>query len=186
MKKKYRDRALTELLDRLESRDFDRREHALFELAIMLRRANQRKAVDDPLNAADLPRELSRIRLTLDEQRHIVDRLLRLIVSRRESRASAFWTLSEAVAQAGWEPVMHLLKACGNELDGEAAYQGCRALRIWLESGGLSDELVERGIAACDCEALLRRWSGMGDARLARAAQDLSNLLDSAAASAET
>ena len=64
MKKRYRDRALAELLDRLESRDFDRREHALFELAIMLRRANQQAGGDDPLSAADLPRELSRIRLT--------------------------------------------------------------------------------------------------------------------------
>ena len=186
MKKKHRDQALNQLLDRLESRDFDRREHALFELAIMLRRTNQRKAVDDPLSGAELPRELSRIRLALDEQRHIVDRLLRLIVSQRASRASAFWTLSAAAARAGWEPVMHLLKACGEQLDGEAAYQACRALRTWLESRELSDELVERGIAACDTEALLRRWSGLGDARLARAVQDLSNLLDSAAASAET
>ena len=186
MKKRYRDRALKELFDRLESRDFDRREQALFELAIMLRRANQRKAVDDPLSAAELPRELSRIRLALDEQRLIVDRLIRLVVSQRESRASAFWTLSAAAGQAGWEAALHLLEACGHELEGEAAYQACRALRIWLESGELSDELVERGMAACDSEALLRRWSGLGDARLARAARDLSNLLDAAAASGQT
>ncbi len=186
MKQRYRDRALKDLLDRLESRDFDRREQALFELAIMLRRANQRRTVDDPLSAAELSRELSRIRLALDEQRFIVDRLIRLVVSRRESRASAFWTLSAAAGQAGWEPALRLLKACGHELDDEAAFQACRALRIWLESGELSEDLVERGIAACDSEALLRRWSERGDARLRRAARDLAKRLVAAAASGQT
>ena len=173
MKKTRRDRALNELMDRLDSRDFDRREHALFELAIMLRRANHQPGGDDPLAAADLPRDLSRIRLTVDEQRNMVDRLLQLMVKRRESRASLLWTLGEAGAAVGWEPALHLLQACGHQLEGEAAYQACRALRNWLESGGLSDEVIRRGIAVCDPRALLRTWSRQGDARLSRAAQEL-------------
>ena len=160
-------------MDRLDSRDFDRREHALFELAIMLRRANHQAGDDDPLAAADLPRNLSRIRLTVDEQRGMVDRLMQLMVKRRESRGSLLWALGEAGAVAGWEPVLHLLQACGDQLEGEAAYQACRALRKWLEPGALSDELIRRGIAACDPRALLRPWSRQGDARLSRAAQEL-------------
>ncbi len=180
MKKIYRDKALAELLERLESRDFDRRESALFELAIMLRRANQRAGGNDPLSAADLPRDLSRIRLSPDEQRNIVDQLMRLVVNRRESRASAFWTLSEAAAPVAWAPVLFLLEACGHELDGEAAYQACRALRIWLDSGALLDEEIQRGVAARALQAQLRRWSRTGDIRLARAAQKLTDILNAA------
>ena len=180
MKKAYRVRALTELIDRLESRDFDRRENALFELAIMLRRANPAARDEDPLSAADLPRELSRIRLSLEDQRGFVDRLIQLVVSRRESRASAFWALGEAAASAGWEPVLYLLEACGDQLDTEAAFQACRALRLWLESGTLSQEQIQMGIAACDPQSLLRRWSMLSDARLAHAAQGLAERLNAA------
>ena len=177
MKKIQRDRALSALLDRLESRDFDRRENALFELAVMLRRANQRAGGADPLGGAELPRELARIRLTPEEQGNIVDRLLQLIVKRPESRGSAFWVLCEAAPVACWEPVLHLLKACGDELEEEAAYQACRALQIWLESGELTDELVQRGLAACNPRALLLRWARTSDRRLKRAAQGLTRSL---------
>lgn len=181
MKKIHRKRVLAELLDRLESRDFDRRENALFELAIMLRRANQRAGGDDSLSAAELPRQLSRIRLSLDEQRYIVDRLMQLVVSHRESRASAFWTLGEAAERAGWEPALYLLQACGDQLEGEAAYQACRALRAWLGSGQLSDEQIRKGIAACDPAPLLRGWSKSSDARLRRVAQGLLDILHAVA-----
>lgn len=181
MKKKHRDRALAELFDRLESREFDRRENALFELAVMLRRANQRNTGDDPLSTADLPRELSRIRLSMEEQRNIIDRLIQLVVSHRESRASVFWALGEAAPGPAWEPVLHLLRACGDQLDGEAAFQACRALRLWLQSGRLSDELIQREIAICDLSALLRGWSRTGDMRLTRAALDLTDILNAAA-----
>lgn len=147
----------------------------------MLRRANQQAGGDDPLSTADLPRELSRIRLTLEEQRHIVDRLIRLVVSRRESRASALWALSEAAPRVGWEPVLRLLKACGHQLDVEAAFQACRALRLWLQSGQLSEELVQRGMAACSLQALLLSWSRSSDMRLKRAALDLTDKLNAAA-----
>jgi len=181
LKKRHRDQALNELFGRLESSDFDRRENALFVLAILLRRANHQPGGDDPLSAADLPRELARIRLTRDEQGQIVDRLIQLVVSRRESRASAFWALGEAAPGAGWEPVLQLLKACGDQLEGEAAFQACRALRRWLTSGELGAELVRRGIAAGDPQALLRNWSRASDRRLKRAAQDLTDILNDAA-----
>ncbi len=177
MKKARRDRALAELLVRLESRDIDRREHALFELAVMLRRSSQRAGGDDPLSGAELARDLARIRLTLDEQQEIVARLIKLAVSRRESRASVFWTLGEAAPVAGWEASLRLLNTCGDELEGEAAFQACRALQIWLESGELSDELVQRGLAACNLRALLLRWARTSDKRLKRAAQGLSSSL---------
>ncbi|MYD08813.1 MAG: hypothetical protein F4X02_02100 [Chloroflexi bacterium] len=180
MKKAQRVRALSALLSRLESRDFDRREHALFELAVMLRRANQRAADDDPLSAAELPRELSRIRLTLDEQRIVADRLLQLAVSRRDSRASAVWAMSESAANAGWESILRLLDECGEQLTGEAAFQACRALRLWLASGELSGEMIRRAMALGSLTSLLGIWSQAGDARLKRAAQDVLDSLHSA------
>ena len=135
MKKAYRDRALAALAERLESGDFDRRESALFELAVLLRRVNRTTRDDDPLSAAELPRELSRIRLTPGEQRRIADRLIQLSVRRRESRASALWTLGAVAAEAGWEPTLNLLAGCSDQLEGEAAYQACSALRRWLGVG---------------------------------------------------
>ena len=181
MKKAHRERALASLLGRLEARDFDRREHALFELAVMLRRTNQRAADDNPLSSAELPRELSRIRLTLDEQRMIAERLLQLAISRRESRASAVWALGEAAANAGWEAILRLLNACGDQLDDEAAYQACRALRLWLRSGEISGAMFGRAVATGSLPALLSAWSRASARRLSRTARDAQDLLNDAA-----
>lgn len=181
MKKAHRERALAALLERLAARDFDRREHALFELAVMLRRTNQRAADDNPLSSAELPRELSRIRLTLDEQGMIAERLLRLAISRRDSRASAVWSLSEAAANAGWEAILRLLGACGDQLSGEAAYQACRALRRWLSSGEISGAMVRRTIASGSLPAVLGSWCQAADTRLSRTARDVKDLLSDSA-----
>ena len=167
-------------MERLESRDFDRRENALFELAVMLRRAKGPTGGHDPLGAGDLPRGLARVRLTQGEQASFVNRLIRLSVSRPQSRASAFWVLSEAPAANGWEPLMRLLAANGDRLEGEAAYQACVTLRRWLSSGELAKAQVQGGLAAQDMRGLLRRWQGMGDLRLRRAAQGLADALQAA------
>lgn len=171
MKKVHRERALNELFARLQSADFDRREHALFQLALLLQRSNHVSSDAPAMGSESLPRELTRIRLSPEEQRQVVDKLSLLVASRHESRPTAFWTLGEVAATSGWEPTLALLNSCGAQLDTEAAYQACRALRRWLDSGALSSEQVESSIAAFDLVACLHTWSEKGDKRLSLAAK---------------
>ena len=177
MKRRYRESALNALFARLQSEDFDRREHALFQLALMLQRANADGSGRPQFESGSdsLPRDLQRIRLGMDEQHRIVERLSLLIAGRRESRATAFWTLGEVAAAAGWEPTLDLLNVCGRELDDEAAYQACRALRRWLESAAPAVS-VNPGGDISDLVALADGWAASDD-RLAREASALLELL---------
>ena len=172
MKKRYRDSALNGLFARLQSDDFDRREHALFQIALMLHRENRDQATQSmpDLGSENLPRELLRLRLSPVVQGLIVDSLSLLIAKRRESRASAFWTLSEVAAEIGWEPTLALLKSCAAMLDEEAAFQACHALRRWLETGALTTEQVSISVDAFDLVDILGVWTESSDERLRRAA----------------
>jgi len=172
VKKRYRERALNELFAGLQSEDFDRREHALFQLALVLRRTNPERSKQDlpELGNESLPRELRRIRLGAEDQRQIVDQLSLLIASRSESRATAFWTLCEVAAEVGWAPTLALLKSCGAQLDDEAAFQACRALRRWLESAKPSHELADARIGAFALIDLVRAWGTSDYDRLGREA----------------
>ncbi len=172
MKKRYRDSALKGLFAQLQSDDFDRREHALFQIALMLQRQNTNTATQymSDLVGENLPRELLRLRLSPAEQGQIVDRLSLLVASRRDSRASAFWALGEVAAEIGWEPTLALLKSCGAQLDEEAAYQACHALRRWLETEALTTEQVNMSVDTFDLVDILRFWADSSDERLRRAA----------------
>lgn len=179
MKRHYRESALNALFARLQSEDFDRREHALFELALMLRRANSDGSASGrfEFDNDSLPRDLQRIRLGMDDQHRVVERLLLLIAGRRESRATAFWALSEVAAAAGWEPTLALLNVCGEELGDEAAYQACRALRRWLDSAAPSTASVNLEFDISDLFALADGWAASADDRLAREASAVLELL---------
>ena len=169
MKKRYRDKALLGLFASLQSADFDERENALFQAALLLMLANP--AASDALPADDqesLPRELRRLRLGAAEQQQIVDRLALVIARQPESRATAFWALGAASAHAGLASVVSLLHAWGAQLDDEAACQACRALWRWLaEEGG------QAGGQLADIGALLAAWAGSRDGRLRREARAL-------------
>lgn len=178
MKKRYRDKALKALFARMESEDFDSRELALFQLGQMLRRAN-----DDGSGRAgfeydsdSLPRELQRIRLSLDDQRSIAKQLAMLISGQPESRATAIWTLSEMAGAAGWAPTMAQVKACGKELDIEGAYQLCRAMRRWLAA--LEPAQVKPAADSSGILALVAGWAESADDRLAREASAVVQLLE--------
>ncbi len=178
MKRRYRESALNALFARLQSEDFDRREHALFQLALMLQRANADGSggVRFESDNDSLSRDLQRIRLGMDEQHRIVERLSLLIAGRRESRATAFWTLGEVAAAAGWEPTLDLLSAYGRELGDEAAYQACRALRRWLATFEPETASYNPGADISDLVALADGWAASDD-RLAREASALVELL---------
>ena len=177
MKKIHRERALNELFTRLQSADFDRRENALFQLALMLQRANHVRYDASAMGGDSLPRELTRIRLSPKEQRLVVDKLSLLVASQHESRPTAFWTLGEVAATTGWEPSLALLDSCGAQLNAESAYQACRALQRWLESGALISDQVSSSIATFGPVACLRAWSEKGDERLSLAAKAVIELL---------
>ena len=166
MKRRYRERALNELYERLGSQDFDEREHALFQLAKLLRRAKSDKANDDlpGLENDSLPRELQRIRLGKADQIQIVEALKRLIKSRRESRATALWALAKADAELAWDALAALLADLGGQLDDEAAYQACRALGKWLATGRIGER------KRSDIARLLSAWAGSPQRRLAKQA----------------
>ncbi|MCY3781000.1 MAG: hypothetical protein OXG78_11870 [Chloroflexi bacterium] len=171
MKKRYRDRALNELLARLQSDDFDGREYALFQLALLLRRANRGSSDLPEVDGESLPRELQRLRLSAEEQRRIVDQLTLLIARRQASRATAFWTLNEFTADVGWTPALAALEEYGHQLNDEAALQACRALRRWLTSSLVSAEQANETIGATFVKSLIVKWAAADDNRLSKEAR---------------
>ncbi len=173
MKHKYRQRTLQNLCGELHSQDFDRREYALFQLRLMLRRASaDEDAAGDAANFLDdLPRALRRIRLSDAEQRAIVGELSRLIASFRESRATAIWALREVSAELGLKPALTVISKFGDQLSDEAAYQVIAALEGWL-GGDLSGRARLRAdLMRCDPRPKLRGWAGSRDQRLAAIAR---------------
>ena len=179
MKRRYREKALNDLLDRMNAEDFDQREHGLFQLALMLRRANRHGSTQELAEIDDdsLPRNLRRIHLSAVEQRQIVQRLLLLAASRRESRATVFWALGGAEAVHAWAPTLALLEDCGAQLEREAAYQICRALRGWLEMSETAAESANARGGTFNLVELARAWATTADDRLGREASIVLELL---------
>ena len=177
MKRRYRERALNDLFARLQSDDFDQREHALFQLAMMLRRAStdESAAAGFEFESDRLPRDLQRMRLSMDDQHRIVEQLALLITSRRESRATGFWTLGEFEAAAGQELTVALLMQHGEELSDEAAYQACRALRRWLDRSAAVTLEPERDRSRII--GLVAGWARSDNSRIALEARAVLELL---------
>ena len=171
MKRAHRLRALNSLYARLRSDDFDRREHALFQLALLMRRSRNdagKQAQLDYVND-NLPRDLLRLRLSPDEKRGAAEQLTQVIVERPESRATAIWALGEIEAEFALEAAVSSIAEIGSQLQNEAAFQACLALARWLSTQ--ESALVTVGLT--DVRALLRGWAGTADARLAKRARQL-------------
>lgn len=168
MKRAFRDRALNRLYADLRSDDFDVREFALFQLALMLRRANGDSSMGDFPASEPLSRELNRIRLSPADQQQIVAHLMRLMSRHADSRASAFWTLAVVSAELVFAQACAAIGELGDQLGDEAAYQSCRALLRWLSADDFDTSLVDELLAEEGPLPWLRRWSRSTDARLAR------------------
>jgi hypothetical protein len=175
MKQAYRQRALNRLGQDLASIDFDAREFALFQVAMMLRRSQHNRAPADWTNydSEQLPRDLLRIRLSPADQEQIAGQLRQMMKTFPESRASAFWALTEASAQVGFTAAASAIAEQGNHLDDEAAYQACQAMLLWLESGGVAASQARQLLADPASLGALSRWSRSTDTRLAKIANDL-------------
>ncbi len=165
MKKAYRERALGALFAAMQSGDFDKREYALFQLAQLLRRAQGQASA---LSSDELPRELRRLRLSAAEQTQAIAHLTRLIAERPASRATAFLVLAEAAPPSALASTLALITACGAQLDEEAAFQACAALRRWLAADGAQ---IDAQPAWPTALPILRRWAAAPDRRLAQAAK---------------
>lgn len=172
MKRAYRERALNRLCADLESADFDVREFALFQLALMLRRSQNATPSADWLenDSEHLSRDLLRIRLSPADQKRIVSQLARMILSFAESRASAFWALSEASAQLGFDLAASTIAELGDQLNDEAAFQACRALLRRLESDDVAASRANELLADPVASLALCRWSRSTEVRLAKSA----------------
>lgn len=171
MKRAYRLRGLASLYDQLRSDDFDRREHALFQLAMLLRhnRNDARQQVQPDYVSDSLPRDLLRLRLSTDEKQQAIGQLTRVISEYPQSRATAIWALGELEAEFALESAVASIAKIGGQLQNEAAFQACVALAGWLPANEAAFAVVD----LTDMRALLRGWAGASDARLAKRAVDL-------------
>lgn len=178
MKRAYRERAMNRLYAELESADFDAREHALFQLALMLRRSKNRRPRADwtDYGSEHLSRELLRIRLSPADQERIVSHLAQMIATYSESRASAFWALSEVTAHLGFASVTSAIAEFGDQLNNEAAYQACRALLKWLELDEAAASHANELLADPVASQVLRCWSRSTEVRLANIANAVNKL----------
>lgn len=171
MKRAKRDQVLRLLYADLESGDFDVREYAMFQLALMLRRAKDGAPISDNIHEDEhLSRDQLRLRLSSGDQAQIMDCLLRLVSRHDESRATAFWALAEVSSDVDFAPVFCVIGEYGDQFSDEAAYQACRALlkRLELDS---RDRRLLRALTEDDGNlSRLKRWSRSSDERLAKSA----------------
>ena len=172
MKKIRRERALATIYAGLSSRDFDEREYALFQLALVIQRSQASAAGPDTpdLYQENLTRDLLRIRMTPGEQREAAKALAEVIASFPESRSSAFWASSHLSAEVGLPVVMAMAVEFGGQLGVESAYQVCRALGHWLASAELTQAFIDERLGSVGRLECLERWTDSADARLAEAA----------------
>lgn len=179
MKKIRRERALAELYVGLSSRDFDKREYAIFQLALLLQRSQSGVAGRDApdLYHENLSRDLLRIRMSPQEQREAAEALAQAIARFPESRSSALWTSSQLSAEIGLPFVLAIAREDGERLDVEAAYQVCRALAHWLADGGLTQEYIDERLDDIGRLRCVEGWSDSADARLAQAAGRLRRVI---------
>ena len=179
MKQKHRHKTLDDLLARLRSGDFDTREYALFQTALLLELRNRSSdsARWPAYFAENLTRELMRLRLSDAEQARVAAAVSRLAETYPAHRATAIWTLSKAGAIAGLSSMAELLHYCGAQLESADALLACVGICAWLESpaeAGLQD--TNRSTID-SLRSTASDWSRRGDARLSSACGRLIALL---------
>ena len=164
MKQRYRARALDGLLAMLESSDFDEREHGFFLIAQLLARANRLQHADN--FGQELPRQLSRLRLSDQDQQRIADALTTLCIASPGCHPTAIWTLSHARGAMLMACLARIIEVNGASLSDESALQFCQALNRCLAEASLELANAERET----WRRRLRTWGRHPDRRLRRAA----------------
>ena len=180
MKQRYRQKSLDELLAKLRNKNYDEREYALFQLALILDRSNKLQNKDSfpDYYIENLPRELLRLRLTFLEQGELAKHLFRLILSGGDSRSTAIWTLGKVKGDIGLPMLLDLLQALGDRLDSEAAHQLCHALNHWLQSDIGFDKLACTRVDMHRVLRVLEKWRSSGDQHLGKLSGLAGDLLE--------
>ena len=124
----------------------------------------------------NLSRDLLRITLSDEDQNQVIDNLSRLIVTHKDSRPTAFWTLGKAKGELAFAPLLALIQATGKQLNNESAYQACSALQRWVDANVIGESERLEQLSLQDPTPLLKRWSDSRDERLGEVA---ANLLES-------
>lgn len=177
MKRAKRDRVLRRLYAELQSGDFDVREYTMFQLVLMLRRANDAPLSSDIIDEDEhLSRDQMRLRLSHGDQAQITAHLLGVVSRQADGRATAFWALGEVAPDIAFAPVMSVIGEQGKQFNDETAYQACRALRRWLESDNLKSEGFKTLKDDDRLSSCLKRWSCSSDIRLAKCASAIISL----------
>lgn len=169
MKRKNRQDVLQALMARADDRDFDEREHALFQLALVLERSHPRSASGPDIYSENLDRQLLKLVLSEAEQEEVVGFLARLTAIRRDSRPTCYWALGKAKGTVLLPTLLLLLQAQGEQMDAESAYQAALALCNSL-SEPLTPLLIEH-LRDHNPRALLEKWSRSKDERLVAVAK---------------
>ncbi len=179
MKQKYRQKSLDELLAKLRNKNYDEREYALFQLALILDRSNNLQGKDSfpDYYIENLPRELLSLRLTFSEQDELAKHLLRLILSGEDSRSTAIWTLGKVKGDIGLPMLLDLLQALGDLVDNAAAHQLCHALNHWLESDIGFNKLACTRVEMHHVLRVLKKWRSGTDQRVRKLSGLASDLL---------
>jgi len=166
MKKSRRMTAFNQLLAEAQSRDFDEREFALLQIALVMEQSNLVDHTRTPdIYADNLSRELLGLKLDAADQEQVVAQLVRMIAASSHNRETLYWALGKARADIGLPALLGLLKAQGKQLDDESAYQVVLALE-----GFIKEMAVERRteyIRMNDPAPLLKKWLKSSDDRLA-------------------
>jgi hypothetical protein len=180
MKKKYRDKALNELINELNNKDFDYRENALFQLGLLLERSNKGDTLANipDIYSDNLSRELLRLSLSDKEQNRVIDSLSRMIATENESRPTAFWALGKAKGELAFAPLLSLIQATGYRLNNEASFQACDALQSWLQAGLAGDKNRAEQLKLQDPTPILQSWLESSDDRLVASAEDVLDMLE--------
>ncbi len=175
MKKKYRLKALDTLYQGTSSRDTDEREYAIFQMALVLEYSHTPSEDAPDLYAENLDRHLHGLRLSADEERQLVDHLIRLSAEQKRGCASALWALSKANPSVSVGPLLALVSAQGPSMDDAVAYEAVRGLKAALKASGA--ELRET-LLLNDPRPVIAQWATAKDDDLSAAAGKLERLLE--------
>lgn len=169
MKKSRRMAAFNQLLSLAQSSDFDEREYALLQIALVMEQSNLEDHTHTPdIYAGNLSRELLGLQLDRADQERVVSELVRLIVSSSKNRETLYWALGKTRPEIGLPALLSLLAAQGKQLDDETAYQAVLALDSFIKGMPEADCLEQ--VSLNDPQPLLKQWAKSADERLARLA----------------
>ena len=142
MKRAARRRAIVKLYAALKSRDFDAREHALFQLAMLFRLSHRDAAIRqrEDYEIDSLPRELLRIRLYDKDKREASHEIGDMMGKYPDSRATAVWALTQLEAKYGVPPIMLLMISEENPPPKNVRKLAESAMLAWVESGELEED----------------------------------------------